>query len=141
VRVIACETSENYHAAARVSRIAWRGVFGLRGRVGLGAVPERRAAGLCRARAARRLAVQRGDRRRLSPAQRRWTDTQQKLVAEMTAAVTCAALGIVPTVRHADDIGSWLEVLREDNRAIVRAASAASKAADFRLAFAANGER
>jgi antirestriction protein ArdC len=41
----------------------------------------------------------------------------------------------VPTVRHADYIGSWLEVLREDNRAIVRAASAASKAADFLLAF------
>jgi antirestriction protein ArdC len=28
-----------------------------------------------------------------------------------------------------------LEVLREDNRAVVRAASAASKAADFLLAF------
>ena len=41
----------------------------------------------------------------------------------------------MPTVRHADYIGSWLEVLREDNRAIVRAASAASKAADYLLAF------
>jgi antirestriction protein ArdC len=40
----------------------------------------------------------------------------------------------VPTVRHADYIGSWLEVLREDNRAIVRAASQASKAADWLLA-------
>jgi antirestriction protein ArdC len=38
-------------------------------------------------------------------------------------------------VRHADYIGSWLEVLREDNRAIVRAASQASKAADWLLAF------
>ena len=46
-----------------------------------------------------------------------------------TAAFCCASLGIVPTVRHADYIGSWLEVLREDNRAIVRAASQASKAA------------
>jgi antirestriction protein ArdC len=63
---------------------------------------------------------------------------QEELVAEMTAAFICAALGIVPTVRHADYIGSWLEVLREDNRAIVRAASAASKAADFLLAFAPN---
>ncbi len=60
---------------------------------------------------------------------------QEELVAEMTAAFSCAALGIVPTVRHADYIGSWLDVLREDNRAIVRAASAASKAADFLLAF------
>ena len=52
-------------------------------------------------------------------------------------AFVCASLGIVPTVRHADYIGSWLEVLREDNRAVVRAASAASKAADFLLAFLA----
>jgi hypothetical protein len=53
----------------------------------------------------------------------------------ITSAFVCASLGIVPTVRHADYIGSWLEVLREDNRAIVRAASAASKAADYLLAF------
>ena len=39
----------------------------------------------------------------------------------------------MPTVRHADYIGAWLEVLREDNRAIVRAASQASKAADWLL--------
>ena len=53
----------------------------------------------------------------------------------MTSAFICATLGIVPTVRHADYLGSWLEVLREDNRAIFRAASQASKAADFILAF------
>lgn len=60
---------------------------------------------------------------------------KEELVAEMTAAFCCASLGITPTVRHADYIGSWLDVLREDDRAIVRAASAASKAADFLLAF------
>ncbi|KLK91895.1 antirepressor [Microvirga vignae] len=60
----------------------------------------------------------------------------EELVAEMNAAFCCASLGIVPTVRHADYIGSWLEVLREDNRAIVRAASQASKAADWLLSFA-----
>ena len=54
-------------------------------------------------------------------------------VAEQTAAFSCAVLGIVPTVRHADYIGSWLEVMREDSRAIVRAASQASKAADWLL--------
>ncbi|HCY54780.1 MAG TPA: antirestriction protein ArdC [Oceanicaulis sp.] len=59
----------------------------------------------------------------------------EELIAEMTAAFTCAALGIEPTVRHADYIGSWLEVLREDKRAIVRAASQASKAADWILVF------
>lgn len=53
----------------------------------------------------------------------------------MNAAFCCASLGITPTVRHADYLGSWLEVLREDNRAIVRAASLASKAADYLLGF------
>ena len=60
---------------------------------------------------------------------------QEELCAEISAAFVCAALGIVPTVRHADYVGAWLELLGEDNRAIVRAASAASKAADYLLAF------
>ena len=53
---------------------------------------------------------------------------------EMAGAFVCAALGIAPSVRHADYIGSWLQIIREDNRAILRAASAASKAADYILA-------
>jgi antirestriction protein ArdC len=65
----------------------------------------------------------------------------EELIAEMNAAFCCASLGIVPTVRHADYIGSWLEVLREDNRAIVRAASQASKAADWLLAFLPEHQR
>jgi len=59
---------------------------------------------------------------------------QEELIAEMGSAFLCTALGIVPSVRHADYIGSWLDVLREDNRAVFRAASAASKAADWLLA-------
>jgi antirestriction protein ArdC len=59
----------------------------------------------------------------------------EALVAELSSAFGCASLGIVPTVRDADYIGSWLEVLREDNRAIVRAASQAGKASDHLLAF------
>jgi antirestriction protein ArdC len=59
----------------------------------------------------------------------------EELVAEMCGAFVCAALAIEPTVRHADYLASWLEILREDNRAIIRAASAASKAADYLLAF------
>jgi len=59
---------------------------------------------------------------------------REELVAELGSAFLCGALGIVPTVRHADYLGSWLDVLREDNRAIFRAASAASKAADWLLA-------
>lgn len=59
---------------------------------------------------------------------------REELVAEMGSAFLCASLGIVPTVRHADYIGAWLDVLREDSRAIFRAASMASKAADWLLA-------
>jgi len=58
---------------------------------------------------------------------------REELIAEMGSAFLCAALGIVPTVRHADYLASWLAVLQEDNRAIFRAASAASKAADWLL--------
>lgn len=61
---------------------------------------------------------------------------REELVAELSSAFVCASLGIAPTVRHADYLGSWLEVLKEDNRAIFNAASLASKAADFILAFA-----
>lgn len=60
---------------------------------------------------------------------------REELVAEIATAFVCASLGIVPTVRHADYIGNWLQVLREDAKAIVRAASLASRASDFILAF------
>lgn len=60
---------------------------------------------------------------------------REELVAEMAGAFVCASLGIAPTVRHADYLGSWLAIIREDKRAIVRAASAASKAAEFILGF------
>lgn len=60
---------------------------------------------------------------------------REELVAEMASAFVCAAQSIAPTVRHAGYLGSWLEVLREDSRAIFRAASLASKAADYILAF------
>ena len=65
---------------------------------------------------------------------------REELCAELTSAYLCAALGIVPTVRHADYLGSWLAVLREDSRAIFKAASQASKAADYLLAFTASAE-
>jgi len=65
---------------------------------------------------------------------------REELVAEMASAFTCASLAIRPTVRHADYIGSWLAVLREDEKAIFRAASAASKAADYLLGFVSDEE-
>ncbi|EQB31357.1 ArdC family protein [Sphingobium ummariense] len=66
---------------------------------------------------------------------------REELIAEMSGAFVCAALGITPTVRHADYLGSWLEIIREDSRAILRAASAASKAADYLLALRPDAAR
>jgi len=34
----------------------------------------------------------------------------EEIIAEISAAYCCASLGIAPTVRHADYIGSWLEL-------------------------------
>ena len=64
---------------------------------------------------------------------------KEELVAELTAAFSCARLGIRPTVRHADYIGAWRAKLRDDKRCIVQAASAASKATDYLFAHLADG--
>jgi antirestriction protein ArdC len=57
----------------------------------------------------------------------------EELVAEIGAAFLCADLGITPETRedHAAYIGSWLQVLKNDKRAIFTAASHAQKAADY----------
>ena len=44
-------------------------------------------------------------------------------------------------VRHADYIGNWLTILKNDSRAIVSAASHASKASEFLLAFTDQAQR
>lgn len=66
----------------------------------------------------------------------RWGDegyAAEELVAELGAAFLCADLQITPTVRkdHAAYIGNWLQVLKNDKRAIFTAASYAQRAADF----------
>ena len=55
---------------------------------------------------------------------------KEELVAEIGSAFLSAELGIAPAVRedHADYIGAWLRVLEDDNKAIFRAASHATKA-------------
>lgn len=61
---------------------------------------------------------------------------REELCAELASAFACAALGIEPTVRHSDYLGAWLDVLKADEKAIFKAASAASKAVDFLFACA-----
>lgn len=60
---------------------------------------------------------------------------REELIAELTSAFLCAHLDIAPQVRHADYLGHWLAILKEDARAIFHAASQASKASDFLLTF------
>ncbi len=66
---------------------------------------------------------------------KRWGDAgyaAEELVAEMGAAFLCADLGVAPEPRedHAAYLASWLDVLKNDSRAIFTAAAHAQKAAD-----------
>jgi len=62
---------------------------------------------------------------------------REELVAELGAAFLCADLGITPEPRedHASYLAHWLEVLREDNRAIFQAAAHAQRAIDYLRSF------
>lgn len=67
---------------------------------------------------------------------KRWGDqayAREELVAELGAAFLCADLGLELTPRrdHADYIGDWLEVLRNDQRFVFSAAAFAQKACDY----------
>jgi antirestriction protein ArdC len=57
----------------------------------------------------------------------------EELVAELGAAFLCADLDLAlePREDHASYIANWLEVLKNDNRAVFTAASHAQRAADF----------
>jgi antirestriction protein ArdC len=58
---------------------------------------------------------------------------KEELIAEIGAAFLCAHLGISaePREDHASYLQSWLDVLKADKKAIVKAASAAQRAAQF----------
>jgi antirestriction protein ArdC len=67
---------------------------------------------------------------------KRFGDTgyaREELVAELGAAFLCADLGITPEPRedHASYLAHWLQILREDKRAIFSAAAHAQRAVDF----------
>lgn len=56
---------------------------------------------------------------------------REELVAEMGAAFLCAKTGIAGQLQHAAYLQSWLGVLKADKRALLVAAGAAQRAADF----------
>ena len=67
---------------------------------------------------------------------KRWGDqgyAQEELVAEIGSAFLCAELGITPEVQpdHAAYIDSWLSVLKQDKKAIFKAAAHAQRAVDY----------
>ena len=59
----------------------------------------------------------------------------EELVAEISASFICCHLGFEYSTQHSVYVKDWLEVLKEDNRAIFRASSKAQKATEFILNF------
>jgi antirestriction protein ArdC len=62
----------------------------------------------------------------------------EELVAEIGGCFLCSAVGIPQSddlSNHAAYLGSWLKVLEKDHRAVFRASSQASAAADYIMAF------
>jgi antirestriction protein ArdC len=59
----------------------------------------------------------------------------EELVAELNAAFLCAHLGIKGELKHAEYIASWIQLLKNDNRAVFTAASKASQAANYLRSF------
>jgi antirestriction protein ArdC len=59
----------------------------------------------------------------------------EELIAEIGAAMTCAVLQITGELRHASYVEHWLKILKGDSKAILTAASLASKATDYLQAF------
>jgi antirestriction protein ArdC len=56
---------------------------------------------------------------------------REELVAEMGAAFLCARLDVAGKLQHAEYLATWIKVLKEDNKAIFKAASAAQKASEY----------
>jgi len=55
----------------------------------------------------------------------------EELVAELGSAFVCADLGIDGNLRHAEYIGHWIKMLKDDPKAIITASGAANKAAQY----------
>lgn len=57
----------------------------------------------------------------------------EELVAELGSAFMCAQLGVFGDIQHDSYLEHWLRVLREDKRALFRAAKQAREASEFLL--------
>lgn len=57
----------------------------------------------------------------------------EEMVAEMGSAFLCTHCGIQGRLQHASYIGSWLDILRQDKRAVIRASGMARLACEWLL--------
>ena len=64
----------------------------------------------------------------------------EELVAELSAAMMCAHLKIDGQLQHASYIQSWLKVLKQDSKAILKASAEAQKSVDYLCNTVALGE-
>lgn len=55
----------------------------------------------------------------------------EELVAELTSAFLCAEFSINGNLQHAEYVGNWIAMLKDDSKAFFTAASKAQQAADF----------
>jgi antirestriction protein ArdC len=65
---------------------------------------------------------------------KRFGDTRyafEELVAEMGAAFLCASYSVPGELQHSAYIQNWLQCLKDDNKAVFKAAALAQKAADY----------
>ncbi|MEO1194221.1 MAG: zincin-like metallopeptidase domain-containing protein [Pseudomonadota bacterium] len=66
----------------------------------------------------------------------------EELVAEIGNCMLCAQIGVEPEFdQSAAYVEGWLEAMKEDSRAIFRAASEAQKAVDYIMARTAQADR
>jgi antirestriction protein ArdC len=67
---------------------------------------------------------------------------EEELIAELGSAFLCADLGVsnVPRPDHAAYVASWIKALRDDKRAIFKAARMANEAANYLHELVAAGE-
>ena len=57
----------------------------------------------------------------------------EELIAEISASFICCHLGFEYSTQHSAYVKDWLEVLKEDKKAIFRASSQAQKTTEFIL--------
>ncbi len=59
----------------------------------------------------------------------------EELIAEIGSAFVCAALGITGELQHESYIDHWLQIMKADKKAIIRASKQARLASEYLFSF------